>query len=69
MTLKKTLDIGQLAKDLATTPEENRALRENRPQAGADWWDQLTRLYEQVPNVEELRRRRKTFAGCEPFEL
>jgi hypothetical protein len=29
----------------------------------------LTRMYEQVPNAEELRRKRRTFEGCEPFEL
>jgi hypothetical protein len=29
----------------------------------------LTRLYEQVPNVEELRLKRRTFEGCVPFEL
>ena len=69
MISKKHLDISALEKDLATTPEDVRALRESRPRAGADWLDQLTRLSEQVPNAEEVRRRRKTFAGCEPFEL
>jgi hypothetical protein len=69
MTSKKYLDIGNLAKDLATTPEDIRALRESRPQVGPDWLDQLTKLSEQIPNAEEIRRRRKTFADCEPFEL
>ena len=46
-------------------------MRENRPclNPGEDWLNMLTRMYEQVPNVEELRRKRRTFEGCEPFEL
>jgi hypothetical protein len=44
-------------------------LRKNRPRTGKDWLSQLTLMYEQVPNVEELRRKRRTFEGCEPFEL
>ncbi len=69
MSSEKPSDLLDFEQDIPTTPEDIRALRENRPQAGADWLDQLTRLYEQIPNVEELRRRRKTFEGCEPFEL
>jgi hypothetical protein len=60
------LDIDQ---DIPTTPEDVRALRENRPQMGEDWLNQLTRLSEQIPNLDEILRRRKTFEGCEPFEL
>jgi pSer/pThr/pTyr-binding forkhead associated (FHA) protein len=30
---------------------------------------QLTKLSAQIPNLEEIFRRRKTFEGCEPFEL
>ena len=60
------LDIDQ---DILTTPEDVRALRENRPQIAEDWLDQLTRLSEQIPNLEEILRRRKTFEGCKPFEL
>jgi len=55
--------------DIPTTPEDIRALEENRPKLGSDWLEQLTKLSKQIPNVEEVRRRRKTFAGCEPFEL
>lgn len=61
------LDIDQ---DIPTTPQDVEALRKNRPTAmGEDWLDQLTRLSEQIPNLEEILRRRKTFEGCEPFEL
>jgi hypothetical protein len=69
MSSKRPPDLLNLERDIPTTPEDIRALRENRPQAWSNWWDQLTRLSEQIPNVEEVRRRRKTFAGCEPFEL
>jgi len=68
MSSKKS-DLLNLERDIPTTPEDIRALRENRPKRAADWLDELTRLSEQIPNVEEVRRRRKTFAGCEPFEL
>jgi hypothetical protein len=56
-------------RDLPTTPEDIEALRQNRPKAGEDWLDQLTRLSEQIPNAEELRWQRRTFEGREPFEL
>lgn len=62
-------DLLNLERDIPTTPEDIRALRENRPKVGEDWLNQLTRLYEQIPNAEELRRRRRTFEGYEPFEL
>lgn len=69
MSSKKPPDLLDLERDLPTTPEDIRALRENRPQTEGEWWELLTRLSEQIPNLEEVRRRRKTFAGCEPFEL
>jgi hypothetical protein len=69
MSSKDPADFLDLDRDLPTTPEDVRALRDNRPSAWENWWDQLTRLSEQTPNLEEVRRRRKTFAGCEPFEL
>jgi hypothetical protein len=62
-------DLPDLEKDLPTTPEDIRALRENRPTRGEDWLDQLSNLSEQFPNAEEARHRRPTFEGCEPFEL
>jgi hypothetical protein len=70
MTSRKP-ELLDLEKDIPTTAEDIRALRENRPRLypGEDWLNMLTRLYEQVPNVEELRRKRRTFEGCEPFEL
>jgi hypothetical protein len=65
----KKPDLLNLERDIPTTPEDIRALRENRPNVGEDWLNMLTRLYEQVPNAEELRLKRRTFEGCEPFEL
>jgi hypothetical protein len=69
MSSKRPSDLLNLERDLPTTPEDIRALRENRPKPAADWLEQLTKLSRQIPNVEEVRRWRKTFAGCEPFEL
>lgn len=69
MSSKRPPDLLDLERDIPTTPEDVRALRENRPQVPADWLEQLTKLSRQIPNVEEVRRQRKTFAGCEPFEL
>ena len=68
MSSKKP-DLLNLERDLPVTPEDVQALRRNRPRTGEDWLNMLTRMYEQVPNVEELRRKRRTFEGCEPFEL
>ena len=58
-----------LDRDIPTTPEDVQALRENRPRMPANWWDVLTAASEQLPGVQEALRRRKTFEGCEPFEL
>lgn len=69
MSSKKKPELLNLERDIPTTPEDIRALRENRPKPAADWLEQLTKLSKQIPNVEEVRRRRKTFVGCEPFEL
>ena len=68
MSSKKS-DLLNLERDIPTTPEDVQALRKNRPRTGEDWLDQLTRMYQQVHNVEELRRKRRTFEGYEPFEL
>jgi hypothetical protein len=59
----------ELEKDIPTTPEDIRALRENRPKVGEDWLSQLTRVSQQIPNLQEILRKRPTFEGCEPFEL
>jgi hypothetical protein len=67
--MEKKKDLLNIERDIPTTPEDIRALRENRPKIGEDWLNQLTRMYEQVPNADELRRRRRTFEGFEPFEL
>jgi hypothetical protein len=69
MSSQKFPDFLDLEKDIPTTPEDIRALRENRPQPGADWLQQLTEMSEQFPNAEEARWRRRTFEGFEPFEL
>jgi hypothetical protein len=68
MTSRKP-DLLHLERDIPTTPEDIRALRENRPKRGEDWLNQLTRLSQQIPDLEEIIRRRGTFEGCEPFEL
>lgn len=65
----KKPDLLSLERDIPTTPEDIRALRENRPKVGEDWLNQLTRVSQQIPNLEEIIRKRRTFEGCEPFEL
>jgi hypothetical protein len=68
MTSRKP-DLLNFERDIPTTPEDIRALRENRPKMREDWLNQLTEMYDQIPNADELRRRRRTFEGFEPFEL
>ncbi|HET9209890.1 MAG TPA: hypothetical protein VFR03_05800 [Thermoanaerobaculia bacterium] len=68
MSSKKP-DLLNLERDIPVTLEDVQALRKNRPRTGEDWLNILTRMYEQVPNTEELRQKRRTFEGCEPFEL
>jgi hypothetical protein len=69
MKSKEPADLLSLEQDLPTTAEDIRALREHRPRASADWWNELTSLSEQAGPSAEALRRRPTFAGCEPFEL
>jgi hypothetical protein len=69
MSSKKPADLLFLERDLGLTQEDLRALRESRPQAWVNWWDQLTLVSEQFPNAAEALRRRPTFEGYEPFEL
>lgn len=68
MTSRKP-ELLDLERDIPTTPEDIRALRENRPKVSEDWLNQLTRTSQQIPNLEEVIRKRRTFEGCEPFEL
>ena len=68
MTSRKP-DLLNFERDIPTTPEDIRALRKNRRKVGEDWLNQLTEMYDQIPNADELRRRRRTFEGFEPFEL
>ncbi|HET9228260.1 MAG TPA: hypothetical protein VFR31_16405 [Thermoanaerobaculia bacterium] len=69
MSSKEPSDLLDLERDIPTSPEDIRALRENRPRSRPDWLEQLQELVDQVPNAHEIRRRRRTFEGCEPFEL
>lgn len=69
MSSKKIPDLLDLQRDIPTTPEDVLALRESRSQPGEDWLDQLSKLSEQFPDAEESRWKRRTFEGCEPFEL
>jgi hypothetical protein len=63
------LDLLEIERDIPTTPEDIRALREIRPRMPENWWDVLTQASEQLPGLQEARLRRKTFEGCAPFEL
>ena len=63
------LDLVELERDIPTTPEDIRALREHRPRMPQNWWDVLTEASEQLPGLREARHRRRTFEGCTPFEL
>ncbi len=69
MSSSDDFDLLDLERDIPTTPEDIRALREIRPRMPENWWDVLTLASEQFPGVQEALRRRKTFEGCEPFEL
>lgn len=69
MSLKKPSDLIDLERDIPTTAEDVRALRESRPRPATDWLEQLQKLVDQLPDAHEIRRRRRTFEGCEPFEL
>ncbi len=63
------LDLQELERDIPTTPDDIRALRQHRPRVPVSWWDALTQASEQLPGLQAARRRRKTFEGCAPFEL
>lgn len=39
-------------RDIPTTPEDIRALRENRPKLDPTWIDRLTEVVAQLPNVD-----------------
>ena len=67
--MEKKKDLLNIERDIPTTPEDIRALRENRPKRAEDWLNQLTRVSQQIPNIEEIIRKRRTFEGVEPFEL
>jgi len=69
MSSSESFDLLDLELGIPTTPEDIRALRENRPRVPENWWDVLTQASEQFPGVQEALRRRKTFEGCEPFSL
>ncbi len=62
-------DLLDLERDIPTTEEDARFLRENRPRSDASTFDQIQKLVDQIPNVQEILRRRPTLEGFEPFEL
>jgi hypothetical protein len=68
MSSKEPSDLFDLARDLPTTPEDVRFLRENRPRSDSSTFEQIQRLVDQIPNVQEILRRRPPLKG-EPFEL
>jgi hypothetical protein len=65
MSSSEPPDLLDLERDLPTTAEDIRALRENRPKWSEDWLAQLEATSKAFPQPT----RRKTFAGFEPFEL
>ena len=69
MSSSEDFDLLDLEQGIPTTTEDILALRKNRPRVPENWWDFLTLATEQLPGVQEALRRRKTFEGCEPFEL
>jgi len=66
MSSKKPSDLLDLARDLPTTPEDIQFLRENRP--GRLTFEELQAIVDQIPNLQEILRRRPVPQG-EPFEL
>jgi hypothetical protein len=70
MTSRRSPEPFDLERDVPTTPEDLRVLREHRPVPGADWLAQLEALAAVADLFPEARRRpRPTFAGLPPFEL
>jgi hypothetical protein len=59
-------DLFDPTEGIPTTLEEIRFLQENRP--GSLTFEQLQALVDQIPNLQELLRRRPVPQG-EPFEL
>ena len=68
---KPPFDLLPLERDLVTTAEDIRALRENRWSTGKSWLETLQSLADQVPPavVRENLKRRRTFEGAIPFDL
>lgn len=69
MKSQEPSDLLDFERDIPTTPEDVRALREHRPHAGEDWLAQLEELSKQFPISPEELARRPTFKGADPFEL
>jgi hypothetical protein len=59
-------DLFDPTKGIQTTLEDIRFLRENRP--GSLTFEQLQTIVDQMPNLQEILRRRPVLQG-EPFEL
>lgn len=68
MSSQRPSDLFDLARDIPTTPEDVRFLRENRPRSDSTTFEQIQRLVDQILNVQEILRRRPVLRG-EPFEL
>ena len=66
MSSKRPSDLLDLARDILTTPEDIRFLRENRP--GPLTFEELQALVDQIPDLQAILRRRPVPQG-EPFEL
>ena len=56
MISKKPSEMLDLEKDLPTTSEDVRALRENRPKAGANWFEQLQALADQFLRERSMQQ-------------
>jgi len=72
MSSSETPKFFELPWGFPVTPEAVQALRENSLKPGKVFWEQLQLVVDRLdrlPEVQAIRRKRRTFAGCEPFEL
>jgi hypothetical protein len=61
-------DLPDLERDLPTTPDDVRALRERQVRPNDNWLEVLQALHDQFADPA-ARHRRRRFEGCEPFRL
>jgi hypothetical protein len=72
MSLSEPPKFFELPWGFPETPEALQILRDNPIRPGDNFWVVLQRVNDQLaqlPGAEERLRNRKTFEGCEPFEL